>query len=276
MKRRDGKERGRRRRSMLEKRSLVLCFCFLGLLFSGSWTDGTAAGLPQTVQKVRRSIVAVGTYEAMRRPPGIFRGTGFAVADGRHVLTNAHVIPEKLDKKRKERLVIFVGRGRKAQVRNVEVVAEDSVHDLVVLRLDGPPLPPLRLSRSRVREGQSVAFTGFPIGMVLGLYPVTHRGIVSCITPMMIPTLSGRRLDKEAVQKIKNAFDVYQLDATAYPGNSGSPLYDPGTGEVLGIINKVLLTHGKEKVLERPSGITFAVPIVHARNLLRKAGISSP
>ncbi len=27
------------------------------------------------------------------------------------------------------------------------------------------------------------------------------------------------------------------LDATAYPGNSGSPLYDPETGEVVGIIH---------------------------------------
>ena len=28
-------------------------------------------------------------------------------------------------------------------------------------------------------------------------------------------------------------FRVFQLDATAYPGNSGSPVYDPMTGAVI-------------------------------------------
>jgi S1-C subfamily serine protease len=230
--------------------------------------------LPGTVERIRPSIVAVGTHQAMRRPPSVFLGTGFVVADGCHVITNAHVIPEKLDKRHRERLAVFVGRGSRVEVRGVAEAARDDVHDLVVLRMEGgDPLPALALSGARVREGQEVAFTGFPIGMVLGFYPVTHRGIVSAVSPMAIPTHSGGNLDSDMVHRLKNAFDVYQLDATAYPGNSGSPLYDPRTGRVIGVINKVLLTHGKEKVLERPSGITFAVPVQHVRALLGKAGL---
>lgn len=47
---------------------------------------GAFGGLADTVSVVGRSIVAVGTYQAMRRPPSVFLGTGFAVADGRHIL----------------------------------------------------------------------------------------------------------------------------------------------------------------------------------------------
>ncbi len=68
------------------------------LLFLALSGGGAFGGLADTAGMVGRSIVAVGTFQAMRRPPSVFLGTGFAVADGRHILTNAHVLPEKLDK----------------------------------------------------------------------------------------------------------------------------------------------------------------------------------
>jgi S1-C subfamily serine protease len=61
---------------------------------------------------------------------------------------------------------------------------------------------------------------------------------------------------------------VFQLDATAYPGNSGSPIYDADTGEVLGIINMVLVKSTREAALSQPSGITYAIPVRHLRALL--------
>jgi serine protease Do len=67
------------------------------------------------------------------------------------------------------------------------------------------------------------------------------------------------------------SFPVFQLDATAYPGNSGSPIYDPESGEVLGIINMVFVKGTKESVLAQPSGITYAVPANYLRDLLQKA-----
>ncbi|QCQ21097.1 S1 family peptidase [Desulfoglaeba alkanexedens] len=231
-----------------------------------------AEELPEIIQQIRPGVVAVGTVQPMRRPPAAFLGTGFAVDDGRLVATNAHVIPEKLDTARKETLAVFVGRGQEVEAREAQVTAEDRDHDLVLLQIQGPPLPPLRLSERRVREGEAVAFTGFPIGMILGLYPVTHRGIISSVTLDVIPSLSARQLDRVAIQKLKNASEVYQLDATAYPGNSGSPVYDPDTGVVIGILNKVLVREGKERVLERPTGISYAVPIRHAIALIEKAG----
>ena len=52
-----------------------------------------------------------------------------------------------------------------------------------------------------------------------------------------------------------------QLDATAYPGNSGSPLYDPASGKVVGVLNMVLVKESRENVLSQPSGITYAIPV---------------
>jgi S1-C subfamily serine protease len=68
---------------------------------------------------------------------------------------------------------------------------------------------------------------------------------------------------------------VFQLDATAFPGNSGSPLYDPDTGAVVGIINKVFVQETKENLLAKPSGISYAIPIRYALPLLKKAGRKS-
>jgi S1-C subfamily serine protease len=135
-------------------------------------------------------------------------------------------------------------------------------------------LPPLTLGDSdKVREGERYAFTGFPIGAVLGLYPVTHHGIVSSITPDAIPLGHSRQLTTELVRRLKDPYMVFQLDATAYPGNSGSPLYNTDTGAVIGIVNKVFVQESKEAALQHPSGISFAIPIRYARALLAKAGL---
>ena len=145
----------------------------------------------------------------------------------------------------------------------------DEKHDLALLEIQGSPLPVLTLGDSAsVREGQEVAFTGFPIGAVLGLYPVTHRGMVSVITPMARPADTSKTLTAIQLQHMRNPFNAFQLDATAYPGNSGSPVYEPGTGRVIGVLNSVFVKESRESVLERPSGISYAIPVIHVHKLL--------
>ena len=233
----------------------------------------SAAELPDTVQRVKPSIVGVGTVQNTRRPPGRFVGTGFVVGDGHHVITNAHNLPETLDTERKEFLAI-VTAGNRGPTRRAAVVVSDPVHDLALLRFEGRAMPALRLGDSRqVREGELYAFTGFPIGLVLGMYPVTHRGIVSAITPIVIPQRSASQLSARMVKQLRDPYDVFQLDATAYPGNSGSPLYDPKTGVVVGVINKVFVKQSKENLLKDPSGITYAIPASYAAALMSGADL---
>jgi S1-C subfamily serine protease len=239
---------------------------FVATLLSGS---AATADLPAVIDAVRPSVVAIGTYQTTRRPPAVFRGTGFVVGDGGLVATNNHVIPDNLDEANRERLVIFAGRGKAVDMRSVTVVARDPEHDLALLRVSGKALKALKLGNdSRVREGEEIAFTGFPVGMVLGLYHVTHHGIVASISPVAIPGLGGDDLSARAIKALRDPYDVFQLDATAYPGNSGSPVYDPGTGEVLGIVNSVFVKGTKESALEHPTGITYAIPVRFLRALL--------
>lgn len=246
----------------------VLCAAFLA-------SAGSArADLPEVIDRVKPSVVVVGTYQLTRSPQFMMRGTGFVVGDGRHVATNFHVLPDRVNEAAGERLVILARpAGSDLQRREATSVAVDRIHDLVLLRVDGPAMPALALHDSdRVREGQSVAFTGFPIGAVLGLSPVTHRGIISAVTPIVLPGATARHLNADVIRRLRRgSFDIFQLDATAYPGNSGGPLYEVSRGEVVGIINMVFVKEGKESTLSKPSGISFAIPSQFLLELLREA-----
>ncbi|MFO8005498.1 trypsin-like peptidase domain-containing protein, partial [Thioalkalivibrio sp.] len=133
-------------------------------------------------------------------------------------------------------------------------------------------LPALRLGSSNsVRVGEEVAFTGYPIGMILGLYPATHRATVAARTPMVIPARSSAELDERRIRALRNDPPmVFQLDATAYPGNSGSPVFRKGSGEVIGVINQVFVQGGREAAIGQPSGITYAIPSDRIRPLLEE------
>jgi serine protease Do len=238
-----------------------------------SFTKFASATLPDLIDQVKPSIVVVGTYLKTRSPAFVMRGTGFVVGNGTLVATNAHVVPENLDSANGETLVIQATAGHGLlQQRPAKATAGDKSHDLALLRIDGPPLPALVLqSGGPVREGQSVAFTGFPIGSVLGLSPVTHRGIISAITPIVLPSAKANQLNEKVIKRLKSGtFEIYQLDGTAYPGNSGGPLFEMEKGEVIGIINMVFVKGTKESVLSHPSGISFAIPVLYLQELLRE------
>jgi len=227
-----------------------------------------------TIARVKPSVVAVGTFERTRSPAFQFRGTGFAVGDGTLIVTNAHVLPESLDAKLNERTVILIPASRteasQVEMREVKTVAQDAAHDLALLKVEGRPLPALALGdSSAVREGRSVHFTGFPIGAVLGAYPATHRAIVASISPIAIPQRRAAELDAATLRRLESGpFPVFQLDGTAYPGNSGSPLFD-ASGTVVGVVNMVLVRASKESLLPQPSGISYAIPAEHVSALMR-------
>lgn len=250
------------------------CWLIQAALIIGVAHQAPAQSLPDTIEKIKPSVVAIGTFQKTRRPPSVFRGTGFAILDGSHIVTNAHVLPEKTESEKKEILAVFAGKAAAIEVREAVKVAESRDHDIAVLKVTGRPLTPLVLGDSaRVREGQIFALTGFPIGMVLGLNAVTHQAMISAITPVAIPQLSGQHLDKKVLTRLTAPYNVFQLDAVAYPGNSGSPLYHVESGHVVGIVNKVFVQETRESVLQKPSGISYAIPIVHLQELLKKGRI---
>lgn len=235
------------------------------------------AELQETIERIKPSIIAIGTYKKTQSPPFSFRGTGFVIGEGNLAATNAHVIPEAPIGDAPELAVLIRGSGGTGTIRRARVLRKATDHDLAVIRFDGPPLPALRIADSTsVREGQDIAFTGFPIGGVLGFSPVTHRGIVSAITPIAIPSGNVRQMNENLIHRLKaGSFNIFQLDATAYPGNSGSPVFSVETGDVLGIINMVFIKGTKESALSTPSGISYAIPSIFLTDLIRAELLSN-
>lgn len=243
-----------------------------GLVLCSACGAAGAETLPRIIDSVKQSVVGIGSVLRTRSPALTFVGTGFVVGDGLTVLTAAHVVQKIADSDSGETIGILTGRGDNAQFRSATLAGFDKEHDLAQLRLSGAPLPAMQLGDSgKVSEGQIMAFTGFPLGMVLGLHHVTHRAMISAITPVIMPSMSARSLDAARVGQLQRpVYGVFQLDATAYPGSSGSPLYDAETGLVYGIVNMVYVKGLKESAVSAPSGITYAIPGNYIRDMLQR------
>ena len=257
--------------------------CLVGLFVLFAWllpAGAAPAGvsepsLSDAITRIKPSIVGVGSYEPTRSPAFQFLGTGFAVSNGLLIATNSHVVPFVLQSDQNEKIVVGVPLPNgEAKIREASVVGRDPTHDLVLLRITGPALTPVQLGDSDdVREGQLFGFIGFPLGGVIGLFPATHRAMISAIAPIAMPQENSTQLDTLVINRLRQpAFTVFQLDAIAYPGNSGSPLFDPSTGAVVAIINKVFVKGSKEAAITHPSGITYAIPISYLNALIAHVG----
>jgi S1-C subfamily serine protease len=233
------------------------------------------AGLEELIAAAKPSVVAVGVFNPTSSPRFTFRGSGFVVGTGNFVVTNAHVLPDVIPPGGSEGSLVVVaptlgGSGTTAG-RGATLLGLDREHDLALLRIDGAPLPALPLAEeARAREGASVAIIGFPIGGALGFTPVTHRGIISSITAIALPAPGAQSLNSQAINRLRQgSFDIYQLDATAYPGNSGGPVLEVESGKVIAVINMVLVKGSKETAISHPSGISYAIPVRFVSDLLK-------
>lgn len=253
----------------------LICLSPMLAAFSNT---AVAEDLPGTIARIKPSVVGIATLKKGRTPPIHFIGTGFVVSDGLTVITNAHVVKQAGIEDGSELLGVLTGSNQSADLRAATIINTDSERDLAQLRIAGSPLPALKIGNSdSVREGHSLVFTGFPLGMVLGFHHVTHRALVAAITPVADPAPASRNLNAKMIAQLRNApYLVFQLDGTAYPGSSGSPLYDPDTGNVLGVINKVVVKGTKETVLTQPSGITYAIPGKYIQELMEKGSPPRP
>jgi S1-C subfamily serine protease len=255
----------------------ILIVAMLNILGVKTLSKVYAAELVETLKQVKPAVVGVGINAALSRPPNQLRGTGFLIGSGEYAVTNYHVVESVLDVNTSERRVVFIGEGEEPEVVGVEVVAFDAIHDLAVLKLERMPKAPFKAltlaDENWISDGTDIAFTGFPIGAVLGLYPVTHRGIISARSPVAIPAANSGQLSLALLKRLKDPFFTYQLDATAYPGNSGSAVYVQSSGEVVAVVNKVLVRRTKEAALTDPSGITYAIPVKYLHDLLARSNI---
>lgn len=146
--------------------------------------------------------------------------------------------------------------------------------DMGVLQVHAPrkTFPAVNLSsKIQFRRGEPIAQYGYydqgvkyKVGAITGLNGLLTTGVVSAATHIRIGHLDlGSRLI---------------LDISAGPGSSGSPVFDPLSGDILGMIvsgkEKRVLGPGENpnefKVEHIPMGIAYSDPIVHLSMWLEK------
>ena len=155
-------------------------------------------------------------------------GTGFIILRNGYIVTNHHVI----DGARRVFVRLFDGREYEA-----EVVGQDALTDIAVVRIDETDLPTASLGNSdQMRVGEWVLAIGNPMGNTL-LFSVT-AGIVSATERSMTPG---------------SVNEFIQTDAVANSGNSGGPLVDLH-GRIIGMNSAIASRSGYYQ------GYTLAIP----------------
>jgi len=183
-------------------------------------------------------------------------GSGFAIDDQVHIVTNDHILDGDSDPGSPlngHQVSVVAPDGQRRMI--AEVVGRDPGSDIAVLRV--PPsagLRPLTLAEPGSTEvGEPVLAVGSP----LGLSGTVTAGIVSALDRQVRLGNGGRQT-------------AVQTDASINPGNSGGPLVN-ADGEVIGVNTAIATLEGAGSI-----GIGFAIPIHRAEQvadeIIRRGG----
>ena len=169
-------------------------------------------------------------------------GSGFAIDDDGHVVTNDHVVSGASR--------FRVRFGEDGEPVDAELLGTDPSADLALLKVDPEAvdggLQPLELGASEdLRPGDPAIAIGSPFG----LEGTVTSGIISSL---------GRTIQAPNGFSISNAI---QTDAAINPGNSGGPLLDE-EGRVIGVNSQIRTGDGAS------AGVGFAVPVDEIKRAL--------
>lgn len=219
--------------------------------------------LVNAIEKVSKNVVNIAsvrmvTDELLRVFPIEGVGSGIAIDNQGHILTNYHVV----DHARRLKVTLYDGR-----TFNAKVIGTDKLTDLAVLKIEHDSnnssnnnnnnnnnnpdnkaidsIPSAELGDSdNLKVGQIVIAVGNPFGLTGG--PTVTTGIISSL---------NRNIEFE-----DGVLELVQTDAAINPGNSGGPLVNTN-GEVIAINTaKIPYAHG----------IGFAVPVNTAKTILQQ------
>ncbi|WP_414620031.1 HhoA/HhoB/HtrA family serine endopeptidase [Calothrix sp. CCY 0018] len=155
-------------------------------------------------------------------------GSGFIINSNGEILTNAHVVDGA------DRVTVELKDGRKFKG---QVLGEDPVTDVAVIKIDADQLPTVSLGDSEtLQPGEAVIAIGNPLGLN---YTVTS-GIISA---------TGR--SSSDIGASDKRVDYIQTDAAINPGNSGGPLLS-AQGRVIGM---------NTAIIRGAQGLGFAIPV---------------
>lgn len=231
-----------------------------------------AKSLPNVIEEIKTSVVAVGTYQLKRNPRAIMYGSGVLLSSTGLIATANHVLDSMAKNNEANFLRVYLYNDSQKRGYAATIIAQSPKYDLALLQIEGTDFPYLEKGTSSgLREGDEIAFSGYPYGLLLGMRVTTHRGIISSISPNILPVVSAKELSPAIKRALASKYNILHLDAVAYPGHSGGPLFDPKSGKVLGIITSGLFKEVQgETKFKLPTGISYAIPIEHVEELLPK------
>ena len=112
-----------------------------------------------------------------------FHGSGFAVDDGRRIVTNYHVVAPAVLYPRQYRLEYLASDGRKGRLH---ILAIDVRDDLAIVAADDLELPPLALRSEIPAQGERAWSIGFPLNLGLTITEGVANGLVEDSTVQRI------------------------------------------------------------------------------------------
>jgi len=223
------------------------------LLQDPTFIQGLAEALQQRrmdqIEQVAQSVVTI-RVRHMRELDGrpasgseVSLGSGFIVSTEGHIVTNSHVLIGDLGITEVEtlsKMFVYTVELKNGTTYTSKVVTIHKETDLAILQIEGlkKKLPAITFGDSDlVQNGQKVCAVGSP----LGFEKTVTCGVVSN------PNQTEERLDSKY-------HDFIQTDTAINQGNSGGPLFDVLTGNVIGV-NTIIASRTGTNI-----GLGFAIP----------------
>lgn len=199
-----------------------------------------------------------------------FIGSGFLCHNQGYILTCAHTInltdklaivtPQPLNEFNQLTL-------ERVNAFDVTVVQFDANNDVALLKIVNTlpiSLPDNILGDEKISLiGSSVCYIGFPFGQI-GLHTIKiSQSIIS------------------SKVKSQHGTNQFQLDAMVHEGNSGGPLIDLSSGQIIGIISGRFSPTGNgasvrigNHALGTESSISYATSIKYGKELMKAEGLN--
>lgn len=170
-------------------------------------------------------------------------GTAFFVTQKGHVITNFHVVESCKDKSK----IIYQNKEIK-----VKLLAKDKYLDLALLKADIESKHFIKISNKPPKKLQRIIAAGYPFGKYLSDDMKFTSGIVS--------SLKGLGDDSTRLQ----------IDAALNPGNSGGPIVDEKTGNLVAVA-----VSGLNKDLIDNQAVNFGIKAGSVKNFLESNQIDT-
>ena len=240
----------------IDKKKLIILF-FFSALHSQNIESSRQNAITAAIKNASPGVASINVTQVKRytNPFSFYdqlrsfetSGSGVVISPDGYLVTNEHVVENA------SKIIVTLPGGNEYEA---EIVGEDQITDLALLKLEGDDFPFVKIGNSDdLIIGEWVIALGNPYGLFdVNQQPTATVGIVSA-------------KDMDFGQQGSKVFQgMIQTDAAINSGNSGGPLVN-SKGEIIGI-NTFIFTGSSSR--QGSIGIGFAIPINRALNIVKE------